>query len=120
MKKLMFVITETVALIAILFAIYCWNKEIVVDFVVFCVLILYAVFCIIHTEKGEWAFQYVRGLYYKTKMAKCGKRFRVERNVRFLHPEKIQFGDNCDVAQSAVFAPLVNTRGGVSIKNNNR
>lgn len=53
----------------------------------------------------------LRGYVFKRKLKNCGGRFRVGKNVNIMSPANISFGDNCDIADNAVIAPLVHHGG---------
>lgn len=63
------------------------------------------------TKFGKKTLLYLRGIYWSFRLKKAGKRLTVGEKVQFFSPKKITFGDNCDIAQNVVFAPL-NTRHG--------
>ena len=63
-------------------------------------------FFIIRDKKLNGLFSRVRGWSVKHTLRECGKNLRVGKNVKFFNPQKIQLGDNCDVADDVVFAPL--------------
>lgn len=68
-------------------------------------------FFIIRDKKLNGLFSRVRGWSVKHTLRECGKNLRVGKNVKFFNPQKIQLGDNCDVADDVVFAPLVKHNG---------
>lgn len=42
----------------------------------------------------------------RPKLANAGKKLEIAKNVKIFHPEKVSFGDCCDVGEDTVFAPL--------------
>lgn len=68
-------------------------------------------FFIIRDKKLNGLFSRARGWSVKHTLRECGKNLRVGKNVKFFNPQKIQLGDNCDVADDVVFAPLVKHNG---------
>lgn len=65
----------------------------------------------------------VRGIYYGLQLANHPKHLVVREGVKFIHPEHITVGENCDIAQGVVFAPLHSHHGAlypskISIGNN--
>lgn len=62
-------------------------------------------------RKLKGFFSRIRALGMRYSLKKCGKNLRIGENVKIFHPEKIQIGDNVDIADDVVFAPLVERNG---------
>lgn len=62
-------------------------------------------------SKLKGAFSRARALGTRHLLKKCGKNLRIGANVKIFQPEKIQVGDNVDIADDVVFAPLVKHNG---------
>lgn len=62
-------------------------------------------------EKMRPAITKIRGLFLKNQFHSCGRNLHIGKDVKFGNPGKISFGNNCDVADYVVFAPLVSNCG---------
>lgn len=65
----------------------------------------------------------IKGRLWKFKFASCGKNLQIGKNVMFGNSSYIEFGDNCDIADNVVFAPLqkygdINYSSKISVGNN--
>ena len=66
---------------------------------------------LVNDEKMRPAISKMRGIMLKHKFRSCGKNLHIGKDVMFGMHSKISFGDNCDIADNVVFAPLVSDRG---------
>lgn len=83
-----------------------WSDEIskVVGIIfVICLQIL----CISYSNSGKTFLKHIRGIYWRTKLKGTAKKLCVGEKVQFQNPENIEMGDDCNVLQNVVFAPLV-------------
>lgn len=53
----------------------------------------------------------LRGWFLKYRLANRPKHFMVGKNVKIFHPDRVSFGNNCDIGEGAVFAPLCQSGG---------
>lgn len=53
----------------------------------------------------------IRGRLLSHKLAGAGKHFTVSKAVKIFHPDRISFGDYCDIGEGVVFAPLCYSGG---------
>lgn len=53
----------------------------------------------------------LRGIFRKHQFRSCGKNLHIGKEVKFRNLKRISFGNNCDIADHVVFAPLVSNNG---------
>lgn len=85
----------------------------------FLIIIMMLITIINDKEKWRPFFAKLRGIYFSKKCKRCGKNLRVGKNVRFISLKNVELGDNVDIADGAVFAPLMGEHPSRIIVGNN-
>ncbi len=90
MTKAFFVIFEMILLFVTFIITYYFYEWLIINISVIALFGVLVCFCIRHTQNGHILSRHIKGLYHRYKLCKCGKKLRVDENVHFFHPEKIE------------------------------
>lgn len=65
----------------------------------------------VNDEKICPAVAKLRGIFMKHQFRSCGKNLHIGKDVKFGNRGRISFGNNCNIADHVVFAPLISNNG---------
>lgn len=114
-KKAIIVVIHLLIIISgvLLLALFMYYKKPLFIYIVDTIIVSIIIF--LSMKNGKLPLVYLRGIYWRILLKKCGNKLRVGEKVQFLNPKYKTIGNSCDIKQNAEFA-LLGKVGDVRLK----